>query len=378
MKSLTKPFLICAFMVSAPLCAQETAEEDVVEQDASEQSPESKMWKDSLDWQGDFRLRYEAIDEQGEAERNRFRFRGRFGLASQVTENLQFTVRIATSNGDPVSTNLTFGDGFSTKDIAIDRAFFNWNVVGGLDVAFGKMSNPWFRAGGNSLLWDGDLNPEGIVANWQSLSGPFFANLGTFAVAERSSGDNSWLNAVQAGINFRLSETSRLRFAGSFFAYTNTIGNQPFYEGRAKGNSVDANGNFIYDYETVEISTEYGVVINGWPTSFFGVWAQNTAVDEADTALALGVRIGSTNVRGDAQFSYAWHDTEADAVMGIFSDSDFGGGETDSKGHFIKAKYALRARIILAATFIISEIGEFRDDRHDYDRLQLDVEYLFQ
>jgi hypothetical protein len=228
------------------------------------------------------------------------------------------------------------------------------------------------------LLWDGDLNPEGIVANWQSLSGPFFANMGTFAVAERSSGDDSWLHAVQAGINFRLSETSRLRFAGSFFAYTNTIGNQPFYEGRAKGNSVDANGNFIYDYETVEISTEYGVVINGWPTSFFGVWAQNTAVDEADTALALGVRIGSTNVRGDAQYSYAWHDTEADAVMGIFSDSDFGGGETDSKGHIIKAKFALRARIILAATFIISEVGEFRDNRHDYDRLQLDVEYLFQ
>ena len=96
------------------------------------------------------------------------------------------------------------------------------------------------------------------------------------------------------------------------------------------------------------------------------------------TARALGVRIGSTNGRGDAQFSYAWHDTEADAVMGIFSDSDFGGGETDSKGHFIKAKYALRARIILAATFIISEVGEFRDNRHDYDRLQLDVEYLFQ
>ena len=375
MESLTKLILFCA-LISCPLQAQEIEEE--VKQEDSAEPTTSKMWRETLVWQGDVRLRYEAIDEQGEAQRNRFRIRGRFGLATQMTENLKFTMRIATSDGDPVSTNLTFGDGFSTKDIAIDRAFFNWNVVGGLDVAFGKMSNPWFRAGGNSLLWDGDLNPEGIVADWESLSGPFFASIGTFAVAERSSGDDSWLNAVQAGVNFRLSETTRLRFAGSFFAYTNTIGNPPFYQDKAKGNSVDANGNFIYDYETVEISTEYGVLINGWPASFFGVWAQNIAVDVADTAFALGVRIGSTNTRGDALFSYAWHDTEADAVMGIFTDSDFGGGETDSKGHFIKAKYALRARIVLAATFIISEVGEFRDNRHDYNRMQLDVEYLFQ
>jgi len=64
--------------------------------------------------------------------------------------------------------------------------------------------------------------------------------------------------------------------------------------------------------------------------------------------------------------------------MGIFSDSDFGGGDTDSVGHLIKAKYALRARIVLAATLIISEVEEFRDNRHDYNRLQLDIEYLFQ
>ncbi len=369
--------LLGALLLSGPLYSQTVEEPESEEKEESEQATESSMWQTTLDWQGDFRLRYEAIDEQGEVDKSRFRFRGRFGIASQLSENLQFSMRIATSDGSPVSTNITFGDGFSTKNIAIDRAFFNWNVLGGLDVAFGKMSNPWFRAGGNSLLWDVDLNPEGIVANWQSLSGPFFVNAGTYIVAERSSADNSWLHAAQAGINFSLSETSRLRIASAFFAYTNTIGNQPFYKSRAKGNSVDADGNFIYDYEILEISTEYGVIIKGWPTSVFGVWARNTAVDVEDTAFALGVRIGSTNVRGDAQFSYAWHDTEADAVMGIFSDSDFGGGNTDSKGHIIKAKYALRQRIVLAATLIISEVGEFRDNGHDYNRLQLDMVYLF-
>jgi len=373
-------FFLCAVLQGATVCAQESDEADAgpEEQQEAEALPETKMWQSTLAWQGDFRLRYEAIDEQGETERNRFRFRGRFGLASQLTEDLQFTLRIATSNGSPVSTNLTFGDGFSTKQIAIDRAFINWNVVGGLDVAFGKMNNPWFRAGGNSLLWDNDLNPEGIVANWDSLSGPFFASIGTYVVAERSSGDDSWLNAAQFGANFQLSETSRFRVASAFFGYTNTIGNQPFYEGQAKGNSVDANGNFIYDYEIVEVSAEYGVFIKGWPISVYGVWAQNTAVDVEDTAFSVGLNIGSTNLRGDAQFRYAWHDTGADAVIGIFSDSDFAGGETDSMGHILQARFALRQRIVLAATVIISEVEVVRGNRHDYNRLQLDIGYLFQ
>ena len=77
------------------------------------------------------------------------------------------------------------------------------------------------------------------------------------------------------------------------------------------------------------------------------------------------------------QFSYTWHDTEADAVMGIFTDSDFGAGSTDSKGHFIKAGYALTGNIALHATLILSEIEMFRNNRHDYDRVQLDIEFFF-
>jgi hypothetical protein len=179
------------------------------------------------------------------------------------------------------------------------------------------------------------------------------------------------------GVNKRLSETSRLVFSAAYFDYTNTIGNPPFFRDRAKGNSVDADGNFIYDYDIVEISTEYGAIVSGWPVSVFGVWAQNTAVDVQDTAFAVGVKVGNVNAPGTMQFSYAWHDTEADAVMGIFTDSDFGGGNTDSRGHFIKARYGLTENIALNGTFIISEIEMFRNNRHDYNRVQLDIEFLF-
>ena len=344
-------------------------------QDKEPEQSASRDWIDTIDWQGDLRLRYEGIDEAGEAPRDRFRFRGRVGFASELSNKVQFSVRLATSDGDPVSTNLDFGEGFSSKDIAIDRVFVNWNALANLDIAVGKMGRPWFRAGSNALLWDTDLNPEGINAKWSS--GIFFANLGTFVVDERSASDDSLLHSVQAGLDKRFSERSRLIFSAAFFDYTNTIGNPPFYRDRAKGNSVDAAGNFIYDYDILEFSAEYSAVINAWPVTAYGVWAHNTAIDIQDTAFAVGVRVGVVDRPGQIQFSYAWYDTEADAVMGIFTDSDFGGGNTDSKGHFIKARYGLTENIALNGTFIISEIEEFRINQHDYDRVQLDIEFLF-
>jgi hypothetical protein len=363
------PILVAALTLSCFHPAQTRA------QDAEQNEASSRDWIDTIDWDGDLRLRYDSTDEEGEAKRDRFRFRARFGFASEFSDKVQFSVRLATSDGDPVSTNLDFGDGFSSKDIAIDRIFVNWNALNDLDVAFGKMGRPWFRAGGNALLWDSDLNPEGVIAKWSSKM--FFASLGSFIVDERSAGDDSFLYSIQAGFDKRFSETSRFVISAAYFDYTNTIGNPPFYLNKAKGNSVDADGNFIYDYDIVEISTEYVTVIGDWPFSAYGVWAQNTAVDIQDTAFAVGVKVGVVDAPGQMQFSYAWYDTEADAVMGIFTDSDFGGGNTDSRGHFIKARYGLTRNIALNGTFIISEIEMFRNNRHDYDRMQLDIEFLF-
>jgi hypothetical protein len=363
------PIAVAAVSLAIFLPAQTHA------QNEEQVDPSRHRWIDTIDWEGDLRLRYDGTNEAGEVERNRFRFRGRFGFGSELSNKVQFFLRLATSDGDPVSTNLDFGNGFSSKDIAIDRVFVNWQASPDLDIAFGKMGRPWFRAGSNSLLWDSDLNPEGVNVRWSP--GDFFVNLGTFVVAERSASDDSWQHSVQAGLDKRLSETSRLVVSAAHFDYTNTIGNPPFYLNKPKGNSVDIDGNFIYDYNIVEISTEYTTLVSDWPVSVFGVWAQNTAVDVQDTAFAVGVTIGIANARGKMQFSYAWHDTEADAVMGIFTDSDFGGGNTDSRGHFIKARYVLTENITLNGTFIISEIEMFRNNQHDYNRIQLDVEFHF-
>ena len=83
-------------------------------------------WTDSISVKGDVRLRYEGIDEEGEEERNRGRFRARLGLTADVNENVKAVLQFATGGDNPVSTNQSFDDGFSRKDIGLDLAYLDW------------------------------------------------------------------------------------------------------------------------------------------------------------------------------------------------------------------------------------------------------------
>jgi len=77
------------------------------------------------------------------------------------------------------------------------------------------------------------------------------------------------------------------------------------------------------------------------------------------------------------QFGLAYEELEADAVIGTFSDSDFGGGGTDSNGYILKGKYMLRKRISVAGTLFINKVDRYQGVELDYSRLQLDVQYKF-
>lgn len=53
------------------------------------------------------------------------------------------------------------------------------------------------------------------------------------------------------------------------------------------------------------------------------------------------------------------------------------GGNTDSSGHLIKARYALSKNIALGGTFFVNKLDRVSGVEHDYDRLQLDFEFRF-
>ena len=106
-------------------------------------------------------------------------------------------------------------------------------------------------------------------------------------------------------------------------------------------------------------------------------WLKNNEASDQDTAYSAGIKLGSSSKKYGREFSYAYHDTEKDAVIGAFSDSDFAGGVTDSKGHLIRARYGLMDNVRLGGTFIISKHDSFSGTEKDYNRMQLDLEFKF-
>lgn len=350
-----------AALISAPAMADE----------------EKSSWVDRVSFYGDLRLRHEDIDEDGnpDAERDRERGRARVGLKADVTPNVKLILGIATGGDNPVSRNVTGDGGFTTKEIGFELMYIDWQAMDGLSLYAGKMKNPLFRAGGVPLIWDSDLNPEGAAASY--ANGMFFANAGIYTVEERSGDDDSILRAVQGGIKTNIGEAGKLTAGLGYFEYTNTIGNEPFYNGRANGNTVDAEGNYVYDYKNTEVFAQFDMKLADWPFALYAHYTVNNEVDVEDTAYAFGAKLGSAKKQGSQQVSYTYQDIEADAVIGTFNDSDFGGGGTDSSGHMLKYKYMLRDSISLGGTLFINEVDRFQGTAHDYNRLQVDVEFKF-
>jgi hypothetical protein len=331
-------------------------------------------WTEHVAASGDLRLRYQSIRRSPGADDDRERYRARAGVVVDASDHIEVGLRFATSAGDPASRNLNFGDSFSLDNVRVDRAYLAWSAHETLQLTGGKMKNPFFRAGDNALMWDSDVTPEGVAANFES--GNFFATVSGFIVDDRA-GVEARLFAVQGGTKLELSDEVTLTAGVGWYDYTDIAGHPPLVGDNTRGNSVDALGNYLYDFDIVEVFAEYTSSVAGWPVSLFAEWTRNTQAAVGDTAYSVGINAGQGNEAGDLELSWAWRDTEADALVGIFTDSNLAGGSTDSRGHVLSAFYRATNHVGLKATFIVSEYGLLAGSRRDFDTVMLDIEFIF-
>jgi hypothetical protein len=353
--------------------------------------PETLKWAEKISFYGDFRYRHEMIDAQGstpagDGERHRHRIRARLGLKGKINEEWSFDLRIATGNDDsPISTNQDLDNGFSSKDIWLDRAFLTYTpkAIEGFSVVAGKMGIPFVTVGGNQLIWDGDLTPEGAAVNYTARlteTTNLFANAGGMWVEERSSDTDTSLWGVQGGLIHAFADKSKLTGGASYFKYGNIQGKPAI--GSFAGNTSQG-GVYKYDYELLELFGDYTTRLGETPVSLYGDYVVNTASGvSADTGWLLGTVYNKAKDPGSWEISYDYRELERDAVLGAFTDSDFIGGGTHGKGHRFSFKYALAKNVATGVTYFLNERdGDntartgARDDK--YRRLQLDVELKF-
>lgn len=335
-------------------------------------------WTDRISWKGDFRYRYENIDVEGSEERNRQRIRARTHLEARINDDMRIGLGLASGGDDPVSTNQTLGAGGSTKDINLDLAYFQWDGWRNTRVVGGKFKNMLYRPGKNGLLWDGDWNPEGLAAHWENKD--FFASaFGTWVESDSRSANQEFSYGAQAGLKLGLGENVGL-VAGAGYYRFDAAGKQSFFgdEDDFFGNSFDpATLTYLYDYHELEAFAELSFGFLGRPMSIFGDYVTNLDANDDDTGYAWGVKTGKAREPGSWDFAVIYEKLEADAVLGLLTDSDFGGGGTNAKGYIVKGTYALHKNWNTSFTYFINDIDINSGDPRNFDRLQLDLNFKY-
>ncbi len=207
-------------LVKKGLISDQEAEDvraDLVKENAG--SPAGKLKLSTplteLEIYGDARVRYEIRNGQSAApdpinrpgdtfQRNRARYRLRIGLRGTLVDDWFFGVRLETST-NPRSTNVTFGDDTSTgpgpfaknsDSIGVGQAYVGYKGIRDLTLTAGKMANPFITS---SMVWDGDINPEGLAEQWKHTFN-FALGGGSSAAVESMSKDGKTVaTAATAG-----------------------------------------------------------------------------------------------------------------------------------------------------------------------------------
>lgn len=347
-------------------------------------------WWENVKVKGDLRYRHEMIDTDDRSARHRHRVRARVGVHGVVSEYATVGVQLATGSDDPVSTNQTLGDAFSTKRIGLDMAYVELNhpKLPGLALTGGKFDNPFFKPGGSELIWDSDFNPEGGVVTYErDFNHVSLLLVGSgLWVLERSSGDDSWMGAGQGVVRFSFNEEKTgIAVGAGFFDYVNVAGFEPFYDpDDLFGNSGILAGTqeitrYAFDYELLEILFEATHEIEEIPVTVMADFVANTAGKRgnSDEGWLAGLRAGKAKKPGEWDLRYIYRELEADAVLGIITDSDFRGGGTDAKGHEMGGSVVLASNTAFSVTYFINEIGLRSRDPESFTRLQVDLQLKF-
>ncbi len=343
-------------------------------------------WTDAFTLLGDLRYRNEGVYKQDEPDRNRHRLRARLGAKVKLVEGIDALFRIATGSDDPVSTNQTLTEAFTTKNVGLDLACFDIHpgALDGLSLVGGKMKNPFHRPAKTELVWDGDLNPEGMAFDASVKTGfglKAFGCVAGFWVQERKKDPDSWMAGAQAGASFQPAGSPvSVTAAAGFYHYENLKGFAPLVEDDdGFGNTLDAvtggtGTSYAYalPYNLVEGIVEVSGAFGPVKATVFFDGVRNLDGESGDTGWLVGAKAslpGGVSVHGN------WRRVERDAVVGVFTDSDFIGGGTGGRGLELGVSWKAMKHLKLAVSYFDNTAPLRHGNR--YRRFQADVSLSF-
>lgn len=405
-------------------------------------------WLDRFTLEGDMRLReqadfyangnapaanFQAIGQQiGNTTDNslhRERIRMRLGLNARVTKGVDFGLRLTSGNvNDPITTGRLLGSPilmgsptstlqnlgtFSSKfSLVLDQAYLRLAPWDWLTISTGRFPNPFFvgtvgniytgtiRGGGThtiptagvvhtDLLWDVDLNFEGLAVNlhpWSKEKRTLkpFLNAGIFPLqtinqSETAQAKDKWFYGAQAGVEWAPEDTdTKIRVGAAYYDYRNIAGvrnpnfGDTLYDQsatlfRQKGNSlfnIDndgdpttnlwalaadyriANVTMVADYSRfspihVIATADYARNVGYDQGKILARTGQNIKPETDAYQLRLTVGYPIISERHQWQVFGFYRHSERDSMLDAFTDSNYLLGGTNHKGYTLHALYGV-------------------------------------
>ena len=363
-------------------------------------------WVSALKFNGDIRGRYESFyfDNPNGVDRQRFRYRLRFGAVATLSDNFEAGMRLTSSEaanggsgGDPISGNSTMQDNGSKKLIYLDLAYAKWTPVRTEDwmgsFTIGKMENPFVFS---DLVFDSDYTPEGAALQWgynlSEAHGLKF-NGGAFALDELGAQSE---DPYMYGGQVRLESTWSKRWSSSagvaWMAIENeqalagTVGGAAPVPDQNRGNTRGPSANtsvgalvnaLVYDFHPVIADASVTYTLDEFwhynapfPIKLGGDFVNNPNAGPDNQGWSAGVLFGKAGKKGLWEVGYRYKYLESDAWYEELVDSDFGGfyqiapvggaagygAGTNVKGHVLKVAYSPYNPLTLTVTAFFSEL----------------------
>jgi len=335
--------------------------------------------KNSLDFSGDLRLRFEKdYDVTGKADRDRARYRFRFGMVHKRGDNVEIGARLATGNpNDQQSPHQTFGDDFGKKNFFMDKAYFKYSFKSGW-VWLGKNSFPFWKQ--NEMFWDDDVIPEGVSAAYvlKEVAGPgsrvTFTG-GQYIIDNFDNLFDSSISAGQVAFNKKSSSASFTGAAGVYHFNNNS------------GDTLSFNALNDMDLTVLVASAQVNFKINNKLPVRVGADYINNFEDptvpgfENETnGFVAQVLVGKLKKPGTWTAGFYYARIEKFALVANFAQDDwwrFGSGHTDSsnlKGFELRFGYQVAPKINLVARHYVTEMIVGDKDANRF-RLDLNIKY---
>jgi Putative porin len=334
---------------------------------------EASAWTENIGLKGDFRYRYENIDEDGKSTRDRNRIRARAALTAKTSETTSVVLGVASGGDNPVSSNQTLGSAGSSKDLNIDLAYFTWTGLENTSLRMGKFSNNYRKVQKSALIFDGDYRPEGISLGW--AGDMFFATANYQFIESDSKNDDDGILGLQVGATFNLGDAAKVTTSAMYLDIPtegrNALDGDDFF-----GNS-SVDGVYAYDYSLINASVDVGLELFEMPFNVYLDYVENTDADDLETGYIAGVKLGKAKAAGSWQVQYQYQVLEADATWGALTDSDFVDGGTDGEGHKLSGKYAIDNKWTIAATYFDNNTGVDLGADAGYKRLMIDTVFKY-